>query len=173
MSATASAARRTSCSASDAFRLLTGTGTDEGGGDSSDWAAWLMAQPFGNTVLALIGVGFLLAALNQAAKAVTADFMRGLDAGAPSWTKPLGRAGYAARAVVFGLIGDLVADAGLSGNAAQAGGISDALKALGSKPTLLAIVAAGLILFGLFSLIEARYRRINDAHVIERLKALR
>ena len=153
-----------------AFRLLTGDG---GEGDNSDWAAWLMAQPFGNTLLLLIGVGFLLAALSQAAEAVTAAFMRGLDSGAPNWTKPLGRAGYAARAVVFGLIGYLVADAALSGKAAQAGGISDALRALGEKPTLLAVVAAGLILFGLFSFIEARYRRINDAHVIARLKDAR
>jgi hypothetical protein len=44
--------------------------------------------------------------------------------------------------------------------------------ALDSFPGALGMaVAAGLLLFGLFSLVEARFRRINDPKVIERLKA--
>jgi hypothetical protein len=44
--------------------------------------------------------------------------------------------------------------------------------ALDSFPDALATaVAAGLLLFGLFSFVEARFRRINDPKVLERLKA--
>ena len=32
-------------------------------------------------------------------------------------------------------------------------------------------VAAGFLLFGLFSLVEARYRRINDTRIVERVKS--
>jgi hypothetical protein len=43
---------------------------------------------------------------------------------------------------------------------------------LGSlPPTLQLLVAAGLFLFGLFSFVEARHRRINDPRVLERLGA--
>jgi hypothetical protein len=42
---------------------------------------------------------------------------------------------------------------------------------LGSLPAALqTAVAAGLFLFGLFSLVEARFRRINDPKVLERFK---
>jgi hypothetical protein len=36
--------------------------------------------------------------------------------------------------------------------------------------TLLSGVALGLLLFGLFSFVEARYRRINDPNAVARLK---
>jgi hypothetical protein len=51
--------------------------------------------------------------------------------------------------------------------AEQAGGTGEAL---GSLPAgLQAAVAVGLAFFGLFSLVEARYRRITDPQVLERL----
>jgi hypothetical protein len=44
--------------------------------------------------------------------------------------------------------------------------------ALGSLPaTLQMAVAAGLLLFGVFSFVEAVYRRINDPQVLERMKS--
>jgi hypothetical protein len=36
--------------------------------------------------------------------------------------------------------------------------------------TLQTMVALGLFLFGLFSLVEARFRKINDPHVLDRLQ---
>ncbi len=80
----------------------------------------------------------------------------------------LGRAGYAARGIVFVIIGWSLLQAGLSDSAAQAGGMEQALASLSG--TLLAGVALGLLLFGLFSFVEARHRRINDPKVAMRLK---
>jgi hypothetical protein len=37
---------------------------------------------------------------------------------------------------------------------------------------LLSAVALGLLLFGLFSFVEARFRRINDPNVLSRLKGV-
>jgi hypothetical protein len=69
---------------------------------------------------------------------------------------------------VFAIIGWFVLQAGLSSEAADAGGMEQALGSLSGG--LLSAVALGLILFGLFSLVEARYRRINNPDVISRLK---
>jgi hypothetical protein len=82
----------------------------------------------------------------------------------------LGRAGYAARGIVFVIIGWFVLQAGLSSEAEQAGGMEQALASLSGA--LLSAVALGLLLFGLFSFVEARFRRINDPNVLSRLKGV-
>ena len=46
------------------------------------------------------------------------------------------------------------------------GGMAEALASLPSAPQIL--VAAGLLLFGLFSLVEARYRRIPRPDALDR-----
>ena len=80
---------------------------------------------------------------------------RGGEAGLDPW---LGRAGFAARGIVFLVIGWLVVQAARSHSSAAAGGIDDAL---GSLPRSVQVaVAAGVILFGLFSLTEAVYRKM-------------
>jgi hypothetical protein len=80
--------------------------------------------------------------------------------------KWLGRIGYAARGVIFLTVGWLLAKAALDHSAAGAGGLEQALDAL--RGPLEIPVAAGLALFGAYSLIEARYRTIHrppTAHV--------
>lgn len=143
-----------------------------GGGDTAGNAASTLASlPMGEILLAIIGIGFLAAAINQAVKAYTANFMRLLDADAPALAKHVGRAGYAARAVVFAVLGWQIASAALSGNAGSVGGIGQVLESLRSTNSLYIAVAIGLLLFGLFSLVMARYRRIRDEDVLERLKS--
>jgi hypothetical protein len=71
---------------------------------------------------------------------------------------------------VFIIIGWFFLQAGLSSNASEAGGVEEALSSLSGVG--FAMVALGLLLFGLFSMIEARFRRINDPNVLSRLRAL-
>ncbi|WP_373490454.1 DUF1206 domain-containing protein [Parasphingorhabdus sp.] len=143
-----------------------------GDGDSAGQAAGtLAAMPMGEILLALVGVGFLAAAANQAIKAYTAKFMGLLDADAPAMAEYVGRAGYAARAVVFGVLGWKITAAALSDDAASVGGIGQVLNSLRSTNWLYTAVAIGLLLFGLFSLVMARYRRITNDNVLERLKS--
>jgi hypothetical protein len=148
-----------------------GGGSAAGGGSGAEQgAATALALPGGAALLLVAGAGLIGAGLWQLVRAAKADFLRHLDgraAGQPlvMW---LGRAGYAARGIVFVIIGWSLLQAGLSDRAAEAGGMSQALGSL-SGP-LLAAVALGLLLFGLFSFVEARYRRINDPNVVARLK---
>jgi len=138
-------------------------------GDKSaeSWSAWALEHPGGVVLLIIVGVLFLLVAGAQALKAYKARFDElGGDVPAPAYVRWIGRCGYAARAVIFALIGWFVITAALNQDADRAGGLGEALKQLRAQEQgalVMSIVAFGLLLFGVFSLIEARYRRIRVA----------
>lgn len=74
-----------------------------------------------------------------------------------------GTAGYAARAVVFALSGAFLLKAGVEHDADEAVGLDGALQEIAQQTygaLLLGVVAAGLFVFGFYSLIEARYRKL-------------
>lgn len=132
-----------------------------GAGNAQDHARDVLDLPGGDIILGFAALVMLVAGLNQVRKAWQCSFLNRLNegAGAQLWVKWLGRLGYAARGVVFVVVGYLIARAALDHNAARAGGLEEALDAM-SDPVEFAI-AAGLLLFGLFSLVEARFRRIH------------
>ncbi|MCJ8159643.1 DUF1206 domain-containing protein [Sphingomonas sp. LaA6.9] len=141
-------------------------GTAPGDSSARDWSAWLMAQPGGTLLLSLVGGVLFIVAGAQATKSGKAGFMRELegDAPVPDYLRIAGRIGYGARAVVFALIGWFFIRAALHANPEEAGGMGQALRALQGQdygPVLLGLVAVGLFLFGLFSLVEARFRRLK------------
>ena len=144
-------------------------GHDDGGDSARQGAAATLDLPGGEIVLLAAGAGLLVTGGLQLVKAVKASFLRHLDgrAAGRGWIKGLGRAGFTARGIVFLLVGWFVLHAGLESDAGEAGGMGAALEAL--SPEIRLAVAAGLILFGLFSFVEARHRRINDPKVLERL----
>lgn len=136
-------------------------GGHKGGDSSKTAAATALDLPGGELVLYLAaaflaGVGFA-----QLRKAWQLKFLRHLEsrAAAQTWIAWLGRLGYLARGVIFGLTAWLFLQAARAHSSAAAGGIDEALGAL-PRPLQIA-VAGGLVLFGLFSLVEARFRRID------------
>ncbi|MGX7952705.1 DUF1206 domain-containing protein [Tsuneonella sp. HG249] len=133
-----------------------------GDGGGQEAASSVLTWDLGPLVLGLVGIGFIIGAAMQAKSAWTANFMKRVGGGAPNYVRPIGRAGHAARAVVFLLIGwSMIKGAGLS-QSSEVKGLGDALVALSGMGLLYSLVAIGLILFGLFSLIVARYRIIPD-----------
>jgi hypothetical protein len=109
----------------------------------------------------------------QAKSAVTAGFMSHVGPGAPAAVEPIGRLGHAARAVVFLIIGwSLVRSAWLDSEA-EVKGLGDALMSLSGSGTLYTAVAVGLLLFGMFSLVVARWRIIPDVHSSDLRPSLR
>jgi hypothetical protein len=135
-------------------------------------AATRFAQdlPLGWVLIVLVGLGFIAAAAAQAKKAWTAEFMRLLTRDAPHWSEVVGRIGHAARAAVFAAIGWTLVDLGWSGSAGEVG-FQDAVAAYSDRGWLFAAVAAGLMLFGVFSLVMARYRDVCDTPLVRRLMA--
>lgn len=131
-----------------------------------DWTGWLLAQPFGEALAMLIGVALIGVGIYQLVKAYRGDFMRHLGGDAPpaAWIRPAGRLGFAARGVVFALVGFFILSAGRQHDPSEAGGMGKALATLQAQPdgpVLLGLTALGLLLFGLFSFVEARYRQVS------------
>ena len=98
------------------------------------------------------------------------------DAATSRWAVPLGRLGFAARGVVFVLIGSFLVLAALHSNSREVKGLGGALESLREHPygwALLGVTAAGLFAFGLFGLVQARYRRIDAPSVEEATQSVR
>jgi hypothetical protein len=117
--------------------------------------------PGGELVLGIAALVLVIAGANQLRKAAQCKFLNRLDEGAGSqpWIKWFGRIGYAARGIIFITVGYLIGRAAVDGRSNEAGGLEQALDFF-SGPVLYA-VSFGLILFGAFSMVEARYRRIH------------
>lgn len=156
-----------------AYTFATGSPSD-GGSGASDAAAGVLSVQMGGVVIGLLGIGFGLAALAQAEKAVTASFMKRISPQAPDQTRWLGRAGYATRAVVFGVIGWSLIETGfLSQGATNVKTLGEAVASLAEMGWVFTAIALGLLLFGLFSLVLARYRIIPELDADARIPKFR
>jgi hypothetical protein len=137
------------------------TGSASGGDGASEAAAGVLSVEFGAQVIGLLGIAFFLAAFAQGEKAISGRFMNRVAPGAPDSTRWLGGAGFLARAVVFVVIGWSLIETGfLASGAGNVKTLGEAVAALAETGWLFTVTAVGLLLFGLFSLILARYRII-------------
>ncbi|MDG5751329.1 DUF1206 domain-containing protein [Qipengyuania sp. XHP0211] len=133
------------------------------GGGAQEAASGVLGFEFGGIVLGLLGIALFVAAFHQAKKGITGSFMHRISGRAPDFTRWLGGAGFLARAVVYTVIGWSLFQAGfMSGGADQIKTLGDAVASLAGDGFIFTLTAIGLLLFGLFSLVLARYRIIPD-----------
>jgi hypothetical protein len=153
----------------EAVRMLRGSGGG-GGGGTAHWTAAVMEKPFGRIAVGLAGVGIVAYGIYQLVKAIKGDDLdkrlnlEGSAVATRHRVVALARAGTAARAVVFAIIGWLVIKAALQYDPAEAQGLRGALVTLREAaygPYLLGLVALGLIAYGITQLVKARYRMIR------------
>ena len=146
-----------------AFRLITSGGSSgSGGGGTEEGTQTALALPAGGLIVVIAALILLGVGVYQLIKAAKGSFLKHLDARVANadWVKWAGRLGYAARGVIFLITGWFLLQAGLADEASKSGGMEKALNWL--SPTTSVMVAIGLAFFGLFSLIEARYRVIHS-----------
>ena len=151
-----------------AARLLLGSGGGNSEGQYQGWTATLLARPFGRWLVALAGLVAIGIGVYQLYQAWSAKFaehlrLRGLGTDQQNMVTRLGRIGHAARGLVFGIIGLFLIVAAVREQPEQTRGIGGALATVAQQPYgpwLLGAVAAGLVAYGLFALVEARYRRM-------------
>lgn len=161
------------------IQLALGRGGSNGGDQSAqDWTAWLLGQPFGQWLTGIVGLVLIGIGLGFIKKGWAGDVVRhlALPAHAQGWAVPAGRLGFAARGVVFALIGGFLLLAAVHSRSSQAKGLGEALTFIRAQSfgwVLLAITAAGLFAFGIFSFVQARYRSIDAPDLADGKAALK
>ena len=150
-----------------AISILVGSGSGSSTSPKSS-AAGILGWPGGPWIVGAAGLVMIGVALYQAYKGITKKFLddsktEEMSPGVRKWIGRIGMVGHVARAVVFCLIGVFLVKAAIDYNPKAAVGLDGALSKLVNQPygaALLGIVAAGLIAFSLYSLSDARYRKI-------------
>lgn len=132
------------------------------------WVGELLQQPFGEAALGLAGVIIVLVGAFQFYEAYTKKFLHDFRLNKMSrdeqrWVTRAGQAGFVARGVVFPIVGLGLLRAALEHDASETRDTRAALIEIATSPggqVALALVAIGLLAFGLFMVASARYRRI-------------
>ncbi len=151
-----------------AVRMASGASNAGNSGGTQGWTADLMTKPFGRWLVAIAGIAVILSGLTQLRDGWTEKFRKHLkeqemDPSEQRLAVNTGKVGLIARGIVFLFSGWFLIRAALQFNPAEARGLGGALETLASQPAgswLLGLVAAGLIAFGAYSILLARYRRI-------------
>ena len=149
-----------------AYQIVTGVGAG-GGNSTEERTATVLGMPGGRWLVGAAALGVIGYGFYEFVRAYKASFMDHLDLeGAAArnreWVRRAGRAGLAARGVVYVLVGGFLGQAALQDQAAEAGGLDAALTTLqgqGYGPWLLGLVALGLVMYGAYCGVNAAYRR--------------
>jgi hypothetical protein len=150
-----------------AVEIVLGTGSGSSGG-AKKTTAGVFGWPAGTWLVGIAGAVFIGVALYQGYRGISKKFLDDSKTGEMSrtmrrWIEVVGTFGHIARMVVFGLVGIFLIKAALDYNPQKAVGLDGALAKLAHHSYgsfALGIVACGLVAFALYSLSDARYRRI-------------
>jgi hypothetical protein len=144
--------------------------TSSGGGSEStkQTTAGVLGWTGGTVLVGVAGAILIGVAVYQAYKGLAKKFLEDANTGEMSegvkkaYTA-LGVFGHVARAVIFALIGYGLIKAAIGYDPKQAVGLDGALRELAHAsygPALLGFVAAGLVGFGAYSIVDSRYRKV-------------
>lgn len=133
-----------------------------------DWTARLLGMPFGTALVVLVGLVIAGVAIALGYEAFSARFLSNFKHAEMPYNARravlwIGRIGLTSLAAIFAVIAIFLVAAALHHNPGEAKGLGGALQQLAHEPfggVLLGLVALGLIAYGVYSLAEARYRRI-------------
>jgi Domain of Unknown Function (DUF1206) len=150
-----------------AVRVLSGTAGNQSAKERHT-AAGVLGWPGGPVLVGIAGVVMIAVSAYQINSALRGDFAQEnkteqMSARERRTFLVLGRVGLTARAVVFVLAGYFLVRTAIDFKPSKGIGLDGTLAELHSQPYgafLLAVVAAGLLIFAGFSLLEARYRRL-------------
>jgi hypothetical protein len=153
-----------------AWREALGLGS-EGGGTEESLTAAALSQPGGRAAVIAVALVVVVVGVVQGKEGLTDGFedhvaWRGISGGARRRLRWVGRIGYVARGVVFLVAGGFLALAAWRHDPDNGVGLDAALQEVVAAPygtVLLAGLGAGLVLFGIFCGVEARFVRPSRA----------
>ena len=152
-----------------AIRLALGQRGAASSSQAPHWTARAFQVPGGRLLVAVAALCIAGYGLYQFYRAWSPRMRRHLQlaelpAGVQRWVLGVSRFGIAARGVVFCLIGLFLGRAALHHDPAQAGGIRESLRTLAATGRwAFVVVALGLVAYGVYQLVNARYRNIRIA----------
>lgn len=146
-------------------RLMTRGSSGASGEQQTDhWTAEIMEKPYGRWMVAAIGLGIVVYGAYQLYAAWDAKLSKRIrlgeiDSRVRRKVIAISRFGIGARGVVFFVIGGSLLMAALKHNPQQAHSTSGALSSMPAP--MLVLVGSGLAAYGIYALVNARYRRIS------------
>jgi Domain of Unknown Function (DUF1206) len=134
--------------------------------------AGVMAWPLGSALVIALGLFILACGLGNAIRAFVDDFGGALkcDHQTRRWARRIARVGYFGRGLAMLPVGFFMLSAGWHERAQEARGVGAALWALHDQPggdIVLVLLGLGLIAFGVFAFVEARYRPIRPEAALD------
>ena len=150
------------------FKVLSGSQSGSQSRKQQDVTATVMQHPGGQWVVGIAGAIVVIIGVVLVIEGLRRRFVKYLLTSRMSprtrrIVKTLGTVGTTVRGVVIALVGILVIDAAVTHSPAKSGGVDKALLTLRDQPfgpILLVVVALGLVVFGVYGLCEARWRRV-------------
>lgn len=133
-----------------------------------DVTARVLGWPGGRWLVLGIGVAVIAVGLFSTYRAVSGRYRKHLKEheiprATLRWLKPVAYAGLVARTAAFSLVGAFLVQAAWTYDASKARGLDDSLRTLARAPygeQLILLVGIGLVAFGLWCFVEARYRDV-------------
>jgi hypothetical protein len=156
------------CSSTVAFIIGSG-GPGSSDRKSKDLTAKAMHDiPAGRWLVLLAGLGFIAGGIGIAIQALRKKFEKKLNTHQMSrqvrkTVDALGMVGQSTRALIFAAVGGFLAYAAVTYDPNKTKGVDGTLREFAKTsvgPWLLILVALGLVVFGVYSFCEARWRRI-------------
>jgi hypothetical protein len=128
----------------------------------------VLAWPAGRVLVVVAGLIIVGVGVAGVVKGVQKSFSEEIDTGSMSpatreAVARLGQVGYIAKGMALGLVGGLLSYAALTFDRQKAPGLDGALQTILAQPFgrfLLTAVALGFVAFGLFAMLQSRYRRM-------------
>ena len=149
------------------FTVISGTDRSQSR-HQQDITATAMQHTGGRVLVGVVGLVIVACGITLVVDGARKKFMKYLQTARMSAktrraVQLLGMTGTIARGVVFALAGALVTDAAVTHKASESGGIDKALLTLRNQPFgeyLMLLAALGLLIFGVYGLCEARWRKV-------------
>jgi hypothetical protein len=128
----------------------------------------VLAWPAGRVIVVVAGLIIIGVGVAHVVKGVKKSFAEEIDTSSMSpvaseGVARLGQVGYVAKGVALGLVGGLLSYATVTFDRQKAQGLDGALQTILAQPFgrfLLTAAALGFVAFGLFALLQSRYRRM-------------
>ncbi len=140
-----------------------------GGNTEKTMTAKLLSQPFGQWLIAAVGVIIIVYGILELYKGITTKFMnrfhtQDMNSHEYRIAKNAGRLGLASRGAVFGMVGFFFIQTAWTSDSDQAKGLDGVLSELSQEPygqVLLGIAAIGLFLYGVYQIARGRYQHMG------------